>query len=45
MLLAPFVLGFDVAILVAMAALMVEIKRTHREIVPVKDIGSTTECP
>ena len=45
MLLAPFVLGFDVAILVAMVALMFEIKRTHREIVPVKDNGSTTECP
>ena len=45
MLLAPFVFGFDVAILVAMVALMVEIKRAHREIAPVKDNGSATECP
>ena len=44
MLLAPFVLGFDVAFLVAMIALMVEIKRVHREIVTVKENGSTTEC-
>ena len=42
MLLAPFVLGFDIAILVATVALVV---RVHRENIPVKHNGSTPECP